>query len=55
MVLELNDREREVLKLALQTFDDELKAEKGRTDKKVYREGLRGEVQVVEGLLRKVA
>jgi hypothetical protein len=55
MTLELNDKEKEVLKLVLELFDEELKDEIGRTDRREWKTTLHGEESVIKGLLAKVA
>jgi hypothetical protein len=55
MTLELNDKEKEVLKLVLELFDEELKDEIGRTDRREWKTTLHGEETVVKSLLAKVS
>ncbi len=55
MILELSDKEKEVLKLVLELFDEELKDEIGRTDRREWKSTLHGEEEVIEKLLTKVS
>lgn len=55
MVIELDDREKGVLKLVLELFDEELKGEIGKTDKREWKSALRGEETVIKDLLTKVS
>jgi TRAP-type C4-dicarboxylate transport system substrate-binding protein len=54
MVLELNDREQEILKRALNTFEEELRTVIVKTDKRELREDLRGDEVVVKKILEKI-
>jgi hypothetical protein len=55
MVLELNDKEKEALKLVLESYEKDLKGEIGKTDDRELKAILRGEDDVLTGLLKKVA
>ncbi len=55
MLLELTEREREILRIALESFEDDIKGERLRTDKKEWRYALRGEEDVIKHILEKVS
>lgn len=55
MYLELNDIEKDILRRALESFDNELKEVIVRTDRKDLRTDLRGEEDVVRHLLERVS
>jgi hypothetical protein len=55
MTLDLNDKEKEVLKLVLELFDEELKDEIGRTDRREWKKTLHGEESVIKNLIAKVS
>ncbi len=55
MLLELTDKEREILKVALEAFEDDLKGERLKTDRKEWRYALRGEETVIKSILEKVS
>ncbi len=55
MILELTEREREILKVALEAFEDDIKGERLRTDRKEWRYALRGEEDVIKHILEKVS
>jgi hypothetical protein len=55
MTLDLNDKEKEVLKLVLELFEEELKDEIGRTDRREWKATLHGEETVIKNLLAKVS
>lgn len=55
MVLELDNKEKEVLKQALKSMDDQLKDERLRTDDREMRECLREDQYLLGRILRKVA
>jgi hypothetical protein len=55
MVLELNDKETEELKLVLESYEKELRGEILKTDDRELRSVLHGEENVVMELLKKVA
>lgn len=55
MVLELDEREKEMLKHALEVLEEELKSERVKTDKRVWRAALHDEEYVVKKILKKVA
>jgi len=55
MILELNEKEKEVLQLVLKSFDAELRGEIGKTDDRDYKADLREEKDVISQLLRKVS
>jgi len=54
MVLELNDREEEILKRALNTFEEELRTVIGKTDKRELRDNLRDEEIVLKKIMDKI-
>jgi hypothetical protein len=54
MVLELNDREEELLKRALNTFEEELRTVILKTDKRDLRDDLRGDEIVVKKMIEKI-
>ena len=55
MVLELDNKEKEVLRQALKSMDDQLKDERLRTDDREMRECLREDQYLLGRILRKVA
>lgn len=55
MVLELDKREKEVLKRALETFEDELRDEIVKTDNRQWRSALHDEETIVKKILEKVS
>ena len=55
MVLELNDREKETLKVVLESYEKDLKGEIRKTDDRELRGLLHTEDDMLRGLLRKVA
>ncbi len=55
MVLELDEKEKEILKRALEIFDEELRGEIVKTDKREWRSALHDEEVVVKKILEKVA
>ena len=55
MILELDVKEKEVLKLVLESFESELRGEIVKTDVKQFRDNLHGEEEVIRDLLKKVA
>ena len=55
MVLELTEKEKEILKIALESFESDLKDERAKTDKKNWRYALKGEEQVIRSILEKVS
>ncbi len=55
MILELTEKEREILRIALESFEDDIKGERMRTDKKEWRYALRGEEDVIKRILEKVS
>ncbi|MGC2425287.1 MAG: hypothetical protein WA666_13155 [Nitrospirota bacterium] len=55
MILELDEKEKEVLKEVLQSYETELRGEIVKTDVKEFRDTLHGEEEVVKELLKKVA
>ena len=55
MILELNDKETEVLKLVLKSFDAELRGEISKTDDRDYKTALHGEGDVIRKLIEKVS
>ncbi len=54
MFLELNDIEKEILKRALESFDEELKTVIVRTDRRDVKMALHGEEVVVKKILERV-
>jgi len=54
MFLELNDIEKEILKRALESFDNELKEVIVRTDRRDVKMALHGEEDIVRKILEKV-
>ncbi len=54
MFLELDEREKEILKRALESFDEELKSEIVRTDKRDWKIALHGDEVVVKKILERV-
>jgi hypothetical protein len=55
MVLELDEKEKKVLKQVLESFESELRGEIVKTDVKEFKENLHEEEEVVKDLLKKVA
>ena len=55
MILELDEKEKEVLKLVLKSFDAELRGEIGKTDDRGYKTALHGEEDVIRKLIEKVS
>lgn len=55
MILELDEKEKEVLKLVLKSFDAELRGEIGKTDDREFKADLHGEEDVIRKILKKVA
>ena len=55
MILELDTKEKEVLKQVLESFETELRGEIVKTDVKQFRDTLHVEEEVVKDLLKKVA
>lgn len=55
MVLELTEKEREILKIALESFEDDIRGERLKTDKSDWRYALRREEAVIKRILEKVA
>ncbi len=55
MVLELDEKEKEVVRFALESFEDELKDERLKTDKKLMREALRHEEDLLKRVLERVS
>jgi hypothetical protein len=55
MILELDEKEKETLRHALEVLEEELKVERLRTDKRDFRAALRDEEDSVKRILRKVA
>jgi hypothetical protein len=55
MVLELNEKEKEVLKQVLESYEKDLRGEIGKTDDRELRAILHGEDEVLREVLRKVA
>jgi hypothetical protein len=55
MILELNEKEKKVLTLVLESFETELRDEIGKTDIRDFKADLRGEEEIVKELLKKVA
>ena len=55
MVLELDNKEKEALRQALKSMDDQLKDERLRTDDREMRECLREDQYLLGRILRKVA
>ncbi len=55
MVLELNDKEKETLKLVLESYEKDLRGEIGKTDDRDLKAVLPVEDDVLRGLLKKVA
>lgn len=55
MILELDEKEKEVLKLVLKSFDAELRGEIGKTDNREYKADLHGEEDVIKKLIEKVS
>ncbi len=54
MFLELNDIEKEILRRALESFDNELKEVIVRTDRRDVKMALHGEEDVVKKILERV-
>jgi hypothetical protein len=54
-VLKLTDNEREILKRALESFEDDLRSEIVRTDKREWKTALHNEEAVVKKILEKVS
>ncbi len=55
MVLELTEKEKELLKIALESFESDLRDELAKTDKQNWRYALRGEEQAIRSLIEKVS
>ncbi len=55
MVLELTEKEKEILKIALESFESDLRDEMVKTDKKNWRYALKGEEKVIRSILEKVS
>lgn len=55
MILELNEKEKKVLTLVLESFESELRDEIGKTDIREFKADLLGEEEVIKELLKKVA
>jgi hypothetical protein len=55
MILELNEKEIEVLRMVLVSFDTELRGEIGKTNQQAYKAGLHGEHDVIRKLIEKVS
>jgi hypothetical protein len=55
MILELDAKEKEVLKQVLESFETELRGEIVKTDVKQFRDTLHVEEEVIKDLLKKVA
>lgn len=53
--LELNDQEREALVEVLRSFLSELRNEVSHTDRLVYREQLKAQEHVIQGIVGKLA
>ena len=54
MVLEINEKEGSLIKRALETFEEELKTIRGKTDKLELRAEMRDEEEEIRHLLEKV-
>jgi hypothetical protein len=54
MVLELNDKEQEILKRALDSFEGELRTEIGKTDKRDFKEALLDDEVVIKKIIEKI-
>ncbi|HXX80107.1 MAG TPA: hypothetical protein VEI46_01040 [Thermodesulfovibrionales bacterium] len=55
MVLEIDEKDREILRHALEVLEEELKAERLKTDKREFRAALHDEEDSIKRILRKVA
>jgi hypothetical protein len=55
MVLEINEKEKNALKHALELVEEELKTERVRTDKRDWKAALHDEEYVIKEILKKVA
>jgi hypothetical protein len=55
MVLELDNKEKEALKHALEAIDNQLKDERLKTDDRVLRECLREDQYLLDRILQKVS
>ena len=55
MVLELDEKEKETLRHALEVLEEELKSERLKTDKREQRAAIYDEEYVVKKILNKVA
>ncbi len=55
MILEIDEKEREMLKYALEFLEEEIKSERMKTDKRVYRAALNDEEDSIKRILKKVA
>lgn len=55
MVLELTEKEKQILKVALESFEDDLRSERLKTDRREWRYALRGEEDVIKKILEKVS
>lgn len=54
MVLEINEKEQEMLKRALDTFEGELRTVIVKTDKRALRQDLRDDEELVKKILEKI-
>ncbi len=55
MILEIDEKEREMLKYALEFLEEEIRSERMKTDKRVYRAALNDEEDSIKRILKKVA
>ncbi len=55
MVLELDDREKEIVKRALESFEKELRGEIVKTDKREWKAALHDDEAVIKKILEKVS
>ena len=55
MVLEIDEKDREILRHALEVLEEELQVERLKTEKREFRAALHDEEDSVKRILRKVA
>ncbi len=55
MVLELDDKEKEILKRALESFEEELRGEIVKTDKRKWKAALHDDEIIIKKILERVS
>ena len=55
MVVDLDEKEKEIVKHALEVLEDELKTERLKTDKRDWRASIHDEEEMIHRVLKKVA